>query len=209
MKFMHSSMFTIDGNWGATIKYTAQTQHKTPNISENKTKAHDGHTSALNVLPPAPDAGLRETEGKNGSRRWDISWQGAEHAGEDAHWHTMLSVAASATVAVTVEVRGVSRHSTCRGLGLGLGWGGRGRGRGRVRAVVDKAMRMREQSATTTSHLLECGDCEVLAGDDESGEARRSKGVLAVRERAALGQRVSGRRRVQRRLQATCSWQGK
>ncbi len=38
MKFMHSSMFTIDGNWGATIKYTAQTQHKTPNISENKTK---------------------------------------------------------------------------------------------------------------------------------------------------------------------------
>jgi hypothetical protein len=39
---------------------------------------------------------------------------GGEHAGEGAHWHTMLSVAASATVAVTVDERGESRHSTWR-----------------------------------------------------------------------------------------------
>jgi hypothetical protein len=63
MKFMHSNMFTIDGNCRTTIKHTAQTQRKTPNISENKTMAHAGYTSAMNVLPPAPDVGLYGNRG--------------------------------------------------------------------------------------------------------------------------------------------------
>ncbi len=83
------------------------------------------------------------------------------------------------------------------------------RSRSRLGAGVDKAMCMRGRSSNSTLHLLERLDCEVLARDDERGEARRSKRVLSVSEGAALGQRVRGRGRVQRRLRATCNWQGK
>jgi hypothetical protein len=118
-----------------------------------------------------------------------LGWKG----GIGAHWHTMLSVAASATVAVTVDERGVSRHSTYRSMSMNMSRSrsrsmsmsmsmsrSRSRSRSRLSAVVDKTVRMRERSSNTTLHLLERLDCEVLAGDDERGEARRRKQVLSV-----------------------------